>query len=655
MTEVALTPSPTSVDKSGLTDGQTADAGDVRTPIEDLETAVDAARAQVAVSADDTHVGQLEDKLSATAPLQWTTTNPAGNETLNLGFDTAGVPSNYVYTPAGWAAPGGGGATPIDLSITAGENLAERDVVFLDTSDNEWYKLDIDADPIKCGELRAVVNETGGITSGNSGSARVLGEVSGFSGLSIYRPVYASATPGGVTQTKPQPTLGGNQVAIAQIGFATSATSVMVNMSIPVTFSKRATVANGGTMTVDHYRDAAAQTRRALANVSATEPGDSMASHTDSFRDNREFLRTTTGSGGTVTPNNSATLSTYVGNHAGTHYTMAQSFMPASGTITAFTVSFKATVGNPFGGVNWSIRTDSAGKPSATILASGNFTPVASSNNSITVNDGVYLDGSTTYWLVLDTQNQASNNYYQVQYSGTSTYANGQMIWDTDRTLTWEHGVGGGYEYELRCSITTTAVTERAQLAQSIQVASSDSAVRVRLYLRKIGSPAGTLTVRLETDSAGSPSGSLVTGNATITVAESALSTAFTWIDFDFPAAVPLASGTTYWIVLSTSRSASNTHYVEWGVDKTAPAYASGSMRGYIASTWTALNADAIFDIVGEATSYEGPTLVGFWTYTFAPVVVRYDDGVGANGETKTTFKNRSGASVDLTCSVRLK
>jgi len=233
------------INDSAVADGQTIDAADVTVAFDDTQTELQEGWSRV--SANDTNVKHLEDAVTAGAGISITTNDDGADETLSVAVDDTVVATTtnsitmsgktlttptiadftnathdhedaagggqltadaidsetatngYVLTADGtggasWAASAGGGAQPVDITVTAGEALSLRDYVFVDTSDGQAYKVDIDATPIKCGRLRGFVTEAGGIASAATGTVRILGEVTGFSGLTAWSPVYASAT-----------------------------------------------------------------------------------------------------------------------------------------------------------------------------------------------------------------------------------------------------------------------------------------------------------------------------------------------------------------------------------------------------------------------------------------------------------------------------
>lgn len=172
--------------------------------------------------------------------------------------------------------------------------------------------------------------------------------------------------------------------------------------------------------------------------------------------------------------------------------------------------------------------------------------------------------------------------------------------------LTLEHSTRGSDRYDalaqysvtgktrnqkLQC--TTTSPT-REKLAQSFTLSDAGWIKAVSLYLSKAGSPVGTLTLRIETDSGGSPSGTIAHASASKTLAESGLGTDYEMERLAFSSGFYLAAGT-YWLVLSTSRAASATNYIQWGADASSPAYTGGEMKYYASSAWSAENKDAQF------------------------------------------------------------
>lgn len=658
-------------DVSYLVDGQTADAADVLAAIEDLRDYVRSGA--VSVSANDTHVKHLQDAISVGTGLSEAVTSGSGNEGLALSLDSKLVnllallpasgmiqaaavdsessTSGYVLTANGsggttFAAAAGGGAAPVDITGTAGEALDERDAVYL-AADDTWYKIDSDATGgVGMGRLRGIVNESGGISSAGTGSIRMLGEVSGFSGLTPWAAVYASTTAGGLTQTKPTVTAGGAQIALAQLGFATSATAVMVWPG-RVEYIKRASLANAASLTVEHHSDAQAHERNALARVLTIEAGAELTGYAASNQDSSTVLRETSAAGGTTTIS-AAGLDQPIGNSSGVNYWASQTFQVTAGRLSQFTFTLRANSGSPSGTMTWQICEDDTTAP-GTILATGTLTPTASAVNSVDLTDGPRLAASTTYWLILKPTVAQSSNVRWNWALQSATYASGQRGYTANDGVSWTLDT-----YDLACAFTTSALVEKDKLAQSFELSAGATVDTAKLWLRKIGSPSGTMTLRVETDSSGAPSGTLADASATVTVNEATLSTSYGWITFDFATDFALSSSTSYWLVLSTDRAASADNYVLWGMDGSTPAYASGEAQYEASSTWSAESMDACFAVFAPPTSYAEPVTCGRWSGGQRDMAVRFDNGAAADGNTKTTFKNTSGSTLDVTCVVEL-
>lgn len=98
MTSTAKVSAATDLTLDAIVDGQVADAADVTVPFGEAEAAIDAARATLSVTANDTHVKNLDDAVAAGAGIAKTVTSPGGNEQLTLGVDTTGAQTGDVLT-----------------------------------------------------------------------------------------------------------------------------------------------------------------------------------------------------------------------------------------------------------------------------------------------------------------------------------------------------------------------------------------------------------------------------------------------------------------------------------------------------------------------------------------------------------------------------
>lgn len=277
------------VDDSLVFDGNTLDAVNHKNPLDDAQAQL--REGQASVSSGDTHLKHLEDAITgASGKVKVTKQSSGADESLEIDLDATGITSGYTPTANGaggwaWAASGGGGASPVDVTGTAGENLDLRDYVYLDESTATWFKVDTDATPVKCGRLRGMVHNAA-ILSAATGSIRLIGEVSGYSGLSAWQAVYASTTPGGITQTRPSPVSGGAQIAVTEIGMAISTTNIVILPPRAIQYMKRNnSLADAGTLTIEHHKDELGHTRRAFAYIGSSTAGATLTSYSDTNQD----------------------------------------------------------------------------------------------------------------------------------------------------------------------------------------------------------------------------------------------------------------------------------------------------------------------------------------------------------------------------------
>lgn len=91
MTSTAKTAAATDLDLSALVEGEPANSTDVSVPFTEAEDAIDGARTTLSVTANDTHVKNLDDALTVSAPLTKTVTAPGGDEKINLALNAAAL------------------------------------------------------------------------------------------------------------------------------------------------------------------------------------------------------------------------------------------------------------------------------------------------------------------------------------------------------------------------------------------------------------------------------------------------------------------------------------------------------------------------------------------------------------------------------------
>ncbi len=237
--EITITTSGIATDLVGNPNG-------AKTPLNELLALLKLSR--VSISSNDTHLKYLEDALIAGNGISITVQNEGGDESLLISMDAS--------------------TSAIDITATAGENLAIRDMIYLNASDNKWYKQDNDATgSVKMAVLRACA--TAAISADATGTIRLRGKIGGFTALTAGTAVYASATAGSYTQTKPTATTDAGQVVVSEMGVATSTTEIFIDPKSLV-YIKKASLDDDENLTIEHHADANAFERDVLVLVDAT-------------------------------------------------------------------------------------------------------------------------------------------------------------------------------------------------------------------------------------------------------------------------------------------------------------------------------------------------------------------------------------------------
>lgn len=351
--------------------------------------------------------GQLQTQGSSE---DWIELNPsAGTFRFNTAPHTGDEITVEYHIVGKVAAPPA--ATHIE-TVTAGEAISQCDRVYLNPSDNEWYKVDSDAtSSVKCGSLRGVAN-TAAAGNGSEFECVLWGPVANFSGLSAGSPLWASTTAGGYTQTKPDPTPGGGQLLIDRIGTAVSTTAIWVEPSRAI-YVARETLANNGTMTIEHHSDDIPHTRNLRVYSLEAQLTGLDSSNQDAA--------------GNLNPNLGVDkiAQSFQLSSAG-DVRKARLYLKKSGTLTGKTITLR-------------VETDSGGDPSGSLVdanatASMDADTIGASYAEYTFTfDGAFsLAGSTTYWLVLS-----------CDYDGIS----GNIVWGSEGASGAGSYASGGAEY----------------------------------------------------------------------------------------------------------------------------------------------------------------------------------------------------------------
>ena len=115
--------------------------------------------------------------------------------------------------------------------------------------------------------------------------------------------------------------------------------------------------------------------------------------------------------------------------------------------------------------------------------------------------------------------------------------------------------------------------------AQSFEVSETGQLNKVKLYLKKVGTP-GNLTVRLMSDSSGNPSGTTLTSGP---LSSSLVSTNYGWVEVPLSSYEELEVEATYWIVIDGSANASKYYII--GVNDDGYEDGIGKI-GNVSGTW---------------------------------------------------------------------
>lgn len=146
--------------------------------------------------------------------------------------------------------------------------------------------------------------------------------------------------------------------------------------------------------------------------------------------------------------------------------------------------------------------------------------------------------------------------------------------------------------------------TGQNQLAQEFTDTVAFRVSHVLLWLKRVGSPAGTLSVEIQTNAAGLPSNTPVTNGTSNTVACSGLGVTYDWVRFDFSTPPLLTASAIYHLVLKSSGYTYSLGVTEvsWGIDTSSPAFTGGDFEKANGTTWSAwsVSGDAAFRVVSQ-------------------------------------------------------
>lgn len=179
-----------------------------------------------------------------------------------------------------------------------------------------------------------------------------------------------------------------------------------------------------------------------------------------------------------------------------------------------------------------------------------------------------------------------------------NVYSNGSVSGESGATVTGDLIVSTGVAEDTNARSTVCnqdqiigQANPQIDFAQSFKPSDSKPLAKVSLYLKKIGNP-GDATIRITSDIGGTPAESSL---ANATLSSGSVGASYGWVEIIFNSPANLTSGTTYWLILDTSKDA-NKYYV-WCKDGGA-GYANGSPKysqDWNDDPWTGVSGDLDF------------------------------------------------------------
>lgn len=148
------------------------------------------------------------------------------------------------------------------------------------------------------------------------------------------------------------------------------------------------------------------------------------------------------------------------------------------------------------------------------------------------------------------------------------------------------------------------------RISQGFTPATSGSVPYIDLWIKRAGSPGGTIAIEIQNNSGGLPGGTVHATSETI--AANSISTSYSKVRFYFPTPYSVTAGTTYHIcTVVTYAYSTGANNILWGADGSSPSYSGGQDAFYNSGAWATNSRDNVFDQyvvvedVGTAPSFE--------------------------------------------------
>jgi hypothetical protein len=139
----------------------------------------------------------------------------------------------------------------------------------------------------------------------------------------------------------------------------------------------------------------------------------------------------------------------------------------------------------------------------------------------------------------------------------------------------------------------------RTAEAMSFKPTLSADMSRVKLYLKKTGTPTQNCVVKIYSSGIDPEAGTLL--GTSDEVAESAVGTSASLITFDFSTPISLTSGNTYYLVFQqVSGTGDASNYYQVGLDSSSPTYTDGNSWSKESGTWGSESSDLAFYVEAD-------------------------------------------------------
>ncbi len=235
----------------------------------------------------------------------------------------------------------------------------------------------------------------------------------------------------------------------------------------------------------------------------------------------------------------------------------------------------------------------------------------------LVMDDGTIMSNSNNEWTGktaditvlgaggLDTGSELGGVWYDI-YAIATESGTGNLLLHKSRAWSDE----ASYTINEDASQNVSSATSNSFVSQGFQLSNSGKISYVKLELLAVGAPTGSLACAIYNDAAGVPGSALAVADLLDT---SSIPASATWIKFSFPEnSSVLSASTQYHIILGTTVDASN--YIQWRMDGSAGAYASGSKAIYNGTSWTADTDDDMMFTVGIEINNSSVTLPSTYT-----------------------------------------